>query len=259
MARPSIEELDYQMTPLGELILRRREVRSLDGVEVFEVKLDGQFLMSSLVNTTEIALATRVLDGRPGPLDVLVGGLGLGHTATAALDNPGVRSVTVVEYLAPVIAWHERRLVPLAAALVDEPRCTIVHGDFFRFVGAVDDDRVPDTQPAATPARDAAVPSAGRPEAPDRYHAVLVDIDHSPRGLLQPGHAAFYTAEGLRRLRARLHPGGVFALWSAEAPEEAFLETLQTVYVDVASHPLRFYHPLMHEDDVNYIITAQRG
>jgi hypothetical protein len=51
----------------------------------------------------------------------------------------------------------------------------------------------------------------------------------------------------------------VFALWSAEPQEEAFLATLRSVYVDVASHPPRFYHPLMHEDDVNYIITAQRG
>ena len=52
------EELDYRETDLGELILRRRGVRSLDGAEVFEVKLDGHFLMSSLVNEAGIALAT---------------------------------------------------------------------------------------------------------------------------------------------------------------------------------------------------------
>ena len=86
MARGAFEELDYGMTPLGELILRRREVLSLGRIEVFEVQLNGQFLMSSLVNDTEIALANFAL-----PLltctecDVLVGGLGLGYTAKAKL------------------------------------------------------------------------------------------------------------------------------------------------------------------------------
>ena len=51
----TFEELDYAQTALGELILRRR--RTTRGEEVFEVKLDGAFLMSSLVNTSEIALA----------------------------------------------------------------------------------------------------------------------------------------------------------------------------------------------------------
>ena len=57
MARGAFEELDYGMTPLGELILRRREVLSLGRIEVFDVKLNGQFLMSSPVNDAEIALA----------------------------------------------------------------------------------------------------------------------------------------------------------------------------------------------------------
>jgi hypothetical protein len=50
-------ELDYQQTPLGELILRRRRVAELDGLEVFEVKLGDAFLMSSLFHEVEVALA----------------------------------------------------------------------------------------------------------------------------------------------------------------------------------------------------------
>ena len=56
------EELDYAQTDLGELILRRRATTR--GVEVFEVKLDGQFLMSSLVNASEVALADLALAPR---------------------------------------------------------------------------------------------------------------------------------------------------------------------------------------------------
>jgi len=99
----SIEELDHAMTPLGELILRRRCVRSLGGVDVFEVKLAGAFLMSSMVNDAEIALADIALSQVTGHWrDLLVGGLGLGHTAKAALDADHVRSVTVIELLEPV-------------------------------------------------------------------------------------------------------------------------------------------------------------
>ena len=45
------EELDYRETPLGALILRRRRIRSLDDLDVFEVKLGDAFLMSSLFTT----------------------------------------------------------------------------------------------------------------------------------------------------------------------------------------------------------------
>jgi hypothetical protein len=40
--------------------------------------------MSSLFTAVEIALADLALTGREGPLDVVVGGLGLGYTAQAA-------------------------------------------------------------------------------------------------------------------------------------------------------------------------------
>lgn len=75
----NFQELDYQQTPLGELILRKRRALSMGGQLVYEVKLDNAFLMSSLINEAERALATRTLRELAGqPCDVLVGGLGLG-------------------------------------------------------------------------------------------------------------------------------------------------------------------------------------
>lgn len=241
MTRPALEELDYRQTPLGELILRRRRVRSLGDVEVYEVKLDGQFLMSSLVNSAEIELATIALAESPDEQrDVLVGGLGLGHTAGAALDGPNVRTVTVIEYLQPVIDWHEGRLVPLGEKLVSDSRCRLIHADFFRFI-----------------AGDTSAPAEAS-SAPDTFHAVLLDIDHSPQALLQPDHAAFYTTGGLARLAGRLHAGGVFALWSADPPEPGFLSDLQRVFASVRVHESRFFHVLLNEENVNYIIVARR-
>jgi hypothetical protein len=50
------EELDYRPTPIGALSLRRRREFSL-GVDVFEIKLGDEYLMSSLFTASEIALA----------------------------------------------------------------------------------------------------------------------------------------------------------------------------------------------------------
>ena len=94
--RPFFEELDFQPTLIGDLALRRRRVAALDDAEVYEVTLGGGFLMSSLFHAVEVALADLPLAGREGPLDVVVGGLGLGYTAQAALRYPAVRTLVVV-------------------------------------------------------------------------------------------------------------------------------------------------------------------
>jgi len=245
----TFEELDYSMTPMGELILRRREILSLDRAEVYEVKLAGQFLMSSLVHDAEIALATRALSVvNPTSCAVLVGGLGLGYTAKAALDCEHVESVTVIECLDRVIDWHRRGLVPLAGALTEDPRCSLVHGDFFAVVGS----------PGAVPDQSEQLSVPTHTETGSRcFDAILLDIDHSPQCLLHPAHAAFYCAEGLRRLTDHLHPGGVFALWSADPPQPSLLDGLEQAFAGVDVFESAFRNPLLNVDDVNYIITAQ--
>ena len=84
----AFEELDYCPTPIGALTLRRRRDLKLN-VDVFEIKLGDESLMSSLFTASEIALARLGLAelGDGGPFDVVVGGLGLGYTANAVLEN----------------------------------------------------------------------------------------------------------------------------------------------------------------------------
>ena len=104
------EELDWQSTPMGDLTLRRRTDGEL-GVEIFEVKLGEEFLMSSLFTVAEEELATLGLAAATGDqLDVLVGGLGLGYTAIAALRDPRVRAMTVIDTMPAVrkYAWVTR-------------------------------------------------------------------------------------------------------------------------------------------------------
>ena len=94
---PQLEILDAQDTHLGPLVLRRRTIAALDGIDVFEVKLGEEFLMSSLFPEAEKELAHLGLEKlADGLWDVVVGGLGLGYTAVAALENPSVHSLVVV-------------------------------------------------------------------------------------------------------------------------------------------------------------------
>ncbi len=233
-------ELDYRQTPLGELTLRRRRVAALDGLEVFEVKLGDAYLMSSLFHEVEVALADLGLAAVDAPeLDVVVGGLGLGYTAVAALKHPQVRSLLVVDALDAVIEWHERGLVPLGPVLTADPRCRFVHGDFFALAAAPEQGFDPQT-----PAR--------------RLHAVLLDIDHSPKNLLHPRNAAFYEPAGLRRLAAQLHPGGVFALWSDDPPDDAFLATLREIFTTAEAHIVSFHNPLLERDSASTVYVARK-
>ncbi|WP_433342643.1 spermidine synthase [Micromonospora sp. CA-111912] len=232
------EELAWRETPIGEISLRRRHDAALDR-EVYEVKLDDEFLMSSLFPVAEIELARLGLAPLAGTaLDVVVGGLGLGYTARTALEDPRVRSLVVVEAIEDVIDWHRRGLLPFASGLADDPRTRFVRADFFAAVtdGAGFD---PD--------------ETGR-----RFHAILLDVDHSPRHVLHPSHAPFYTADGLRRLADLLHPDGVFALWSNDPPDTDFQRVLTGVFPTSLAHVVRFPNPLQGRESANTVYVARR-
>ena len=235
---PQFEELDYRQTRLGELILQRRRVLALDGAEAYEVKLNGEYLMSSLFHVAEEELARLGLGALPGNRwEVVVGGLGLGYTAAAALAFPQVAHLVVVEALEPVIDWHRRALVPNGRSLTGDPRCAYLHADFFALARGAGFD----------PAR----PGRG-------WDAVLLDIDHAPAQWLNGAHGDFYTEAGLRRLKTFLKPGGVFALWSNDDPDEAFLGLLRTVFGNAEGHVAAFDNPLTQGRSANGIYLARR-
>jgi len=231
------QELDCRTTPLGELVLRRRWDPVFDR-EVHEIKLNDEFLMSSLFTVAEVELGRLALaELAPGPWDVVVGGLGLGCTAQSVLANPDVRRLVVVDALSEVIEWHEQGLLPAGAELTADHRCGFVRGDFFEMVrsGANFD-------PASTP--------------DGRWHAIVVDIDHSPRHHLHPSNADLYRPAGLRRLAERLHPGGVFALWSNDPPDQAFTAALTETFADARTEIVRFDNPLQQREATATVYLA---
>ena len=128
----NFEELDYQKTALGELILRRRVMHSLGDLDVYEVKLGDAFLMSSLFHEVEVALSHLRAGGIGG------NGLGCGGGRIGARLHGGGGAGTSGGALAPgggcappVIGWHQRGLVPLGPELTGDARCRLVEGDFF--------------------------------------------------------------------------------------------------------------------------------
>lgn len=227
------EELDWQETPLGEISLRRRRDPLVE-VVVYEVKLNDEFLMSSLFTAAETELARLALAELDRPdLHLMVGGLGLGYTAHAALQDPRTASLVVVEAAAPVIDWHRRELLPDTAGLATDPRCRLVQDDFFGMV------------------------RGGPGSSGTRYDAILLDVDHTPHHLLNPSHADFYTAEGLHGLAPLLVEDGVFALWSDDPPDAGFESDLGRVFATTAAHVITFPNPLTRGESASTVYLAR--
>jgi len=236
------EELDFRPTEMGDLILRRRRIAMLDDLEVLEVKLGDGFLMSSLFHEVEEALAERGLaavNAAPDEkLEVVVGGLGLGYTAAAALKDPRVADLRVVDIMPAVIEWHQMGLVPLGPVLTADPRCHLMEADFFALAA--------DPERGFDPARPG-----------HRFHAVLLDIDHSPENLLHQRHADFYSEVGLGRLAAQILPGGVFALWSDDPPDADFMVRLASVFQTPESHVVKFWNPILEKHSASTVYVAR--
>ena len=233
------EELDFESTPLGDISLRRREEPRLDGRILYEVKLGDEFLMSSLFVDAEVALSTLSLErlNRPNA-NIVVGGLGLGHTAAAALDDPTVASVRVIEVMAPVIRWHQHAMVPLGERLSNDPRCVFVLADFFSLAMSDSDGF-----------------DADKPDV--KADVLLLDIDHSPVHWLNSGNAGFYSVSGLQKMARKINTGGLFGMWSNDPPDDRFVKLLEQVFDAVESHVVAFANPYSGGESTNSVYIAQ--
>ncbi|WP_300381681.1 spermidine synthase [Henriciella sp.] len=239
------EELDYQVTPIGAISLRRRHILSL-GCDVHEIMLGDEHLMSSLFTASEIALAklglAALADGplaASGDWDVVIGGLGLGYTAAAALEDHRIARLRVIEMLSPVIEWHEKQLVPIEPPLTDDPRCQLQEGDFFGL---------------------AASEEGFSMEEPGRQHdAILIDIDHTPDWLLDERSGSFYSKSGLEKLSRHLKPGGIMGLWSDASADKAFITRMNGVFADAWSEPVTFHNPLQDKPFTQTVYLAKKG
>ena len=232
MSELNLEILAYEQTPLGLLFLRRRELLSQPGTIVTEVTLNHEFLMSSLYTDSERVLAEHALEMHCGnPLKVLVGGLGLGYTAQAALKSKRVAQLEVVELLPQVIQWMRDGLVPLSSELNNEPRLEISQGDVYRRM----------LEPTGEP-----------------FDLILIDVDHSPDERLAEENISFYSVAGLEAARQHLLPGGVLAVWSY-AESSPFADAMNEVFADVSVVPVSYHNELIDETRTDWLFFGRRS
>ncbi len=203
----------------GDLVLSRSD----DGA--LELRVNGVLVMSSAETSTEDLLARRVLESlaaredgtERARLSIVVGGLGLGVTVARLLTSAAVGRVLLAEIEPELVAWHRDGVVPSpdgdrSAAVLSDPRVTV----------EVDDVR--------------AVVSRLPAESVD---AIVLDVDNGPGFLVYDANAGVYEERFLRRCASTLRPGGVLAVWSAEASPDLLaamgraLETVDEVAVPV--------------------------
>jgi spermidine synthase len=198
-ARELVEKIS---TPDGEMALYRHD-------RDFIIKINGDDLMLSRLHGSEDALAQLALAeiSRPGPIRVLIGGLGMGFTLRAALealgDRPGSSAsdgsqVVVAEIYEAVVRWNRIHLGHLAEYPLNDPRARL---------------RVEDVR-------------ACLEDGPGAWDAILLDTDNSPAAFTLETNRSLYDVAGSYQLRSALAPGGVLAVWSAH-PDTGFVKNLR--------------------------------
>lgn len=170
---------------------------------VYELIANGVFLMDTVDTSTEHMLATQALARVHGDnLRVLVGGLGLGFTLSAVLEDARVGLVDVVELEAVLVDWLRAGLVPGVDQSLADPRVR-VH------------------------VRDVADVVPGLPS--ESIDAVLLDVDNGPTFLVHCRNEAVYAAPFLSEVARCLRPDGVLAMWSSEPSPALAAELAETV------------------------------
>ncbi len=167
----------------------------------YSIRVGRDELMNSHAHGSEDALAALAFArlGKCSDCRVLVGGLGMGFTAAAALRDLGSDGIlTVAELVPAVVAWNRGPLAAVAGNVLDDPRVEVHLGDVTTLLRS----------------------------AKARFDLVLLDVDNGPRGLTSPGNGWLYGASGLTGIRKALRPGGVLAVWSAVS-DHTFTTRLQ--------------------------------
>ena len=181
----------------------------------FSIHLQGVRgeLMNSRVHSSELALADLGCTHIQGVENtkVLVGGLGMGFTLSAALKATTKSSqVIVAELVTEVIEWNKGALGECAGRPLDNKRVQVYVGDVAELF----------TTNKAT------------------YDAVLLDVDNGPEGFTQSDNNNLYSIESLRAIGKTLHAKGVLAIWSAWH-DPKFTQQLKKANFDVEIKTVR--------------------
>lgn len=162
----------------------------------FLIKINGQELMSSRQNESELELArlgcAHLVDSKAP--SVLIGGLGLGYTLRQTLDMLSSHAKVVVgELLSAVAEWNREFLGALNGQPLEDERVDLKTGDVVSLISR----------------------SSGK------FDAILLDIDNGPSAMTNSANSRLYSYEGIMACRSALREHGCLAVWSA-GPSKKF-------------------------------------
>ncbi|MFH1932439.1 MAG: hypothetical protein ABIN18_12740 [Pseudomonadota bacterium] len=190
------EEIDRVEVPghEGEVTLLKR------GTE-FSIRTAGTVLMNSRLHGSEDALAELTCSRikRKSCMRILIGGLGMGYTLAAALEQSEPDTlITVSELIPAVVRWNREHLRHLAGMPLDDPRVSVEEEDVAETIS----------------------------KRKSAWDAILLDVDNGPDGLTRKANDRLYSRSGLKTSFSALCPGGILAVWSSGA-DEAFTRRLK--------------------------------
>jgi spermidine synthase len=194
MAKPW-QTIDSDNTADGLLELRQR-----NGSD-FLITIDGRVLMNSYASRSEVLLSKLACNSMNNKKDprVLIGGLGMGCTLKAALDELPANARVVVAELNPVVVkWCHGPIAALTGGAVSDPRVTIEIADVASLI------------------RNSAMNGGD-----NRLDAIILDLYEGPFEAAKKRGDYLYGDTALEMIGSALMPGGVFAVWS-EDPDTAF-------------------------------------
>jgi len=169
----------------------------------FSIKIGSAELMNSRMHGSEEALARMACQEichLPRPR-ILIGGLGMGFTLRAALDELPVDALAAVAELVPaVVKWNQGVLAGLAGHPLKDKRVMIHEADVGQMIK----------------------------EGKGQYSAILLDVDNGPESLFTKTNDRLYQLKGLYAAKAALRREGVLAIWSA-GPDAGFTRRLRSV------------------------------
>jgi spermidine synthase len=179
----------------------------------YSIRTAGTELMNSRLHGSEDALAEiscRRLKRSTGHR-ILIGGLGMGFTLAAALDNlkPDAR-VTVSELIPAVVAWNREHLGHLAGSPLDDPRVSVEIEDV----------------------------SETMMKKANAWDAILLDVDNGPDGLTRQANDQLYGESGLAIAFSALRSGGILSVWSS-GEDPAFTRRLKQLGFRTETHTVR--------------------
>jgi predicted membrane-bound spermidine synthase len=197
------QTIESVKTRAGVVELRQR------GEKDFLITIAGRVLMTSMAHRSEDLLATLSCSGLGKRPKILLGGLGMGFTLRAALDQlPADAQITVVDLNPQLVEWNRGPLGFLTGRAVEDPRVKVVIADVAQVIG-----RTP----------------------PGHFDAIVIDLYEGPHAATNRGHDPLYGPEAIARTRAALRPGGIFAVWSEER-DRAFEDRLAAAQFDSRFH-----------------------